>query len=169
MAIEYRWAEGNPDRLPALVADLVRVKVNVVVVSGTAAIRAARSVTSTVPIVFVYLADPVTAGFVPSLARPGGNLTGVASEFEALITKQLELLKEVVPTISRVAVLHRPEIAPTVLSAAEMAARGLGLTARPFKVAEVAEFEPAFRTARREGAGPSTCCPPRFSVCSVGC
>jgi putative ABC transport system substrate-binding protein len=165
VTIEYRWAEGKPDRLPALVTDLVRLKVEVIVLSGTAAIRAARSVTSTVPVVFVYLADPVTAGFVTSLARPGGNLTGVASEFEALITKQLELLKEAVPTISRVAVLHRPEIAPAVLSAAEMAARGLGLAARPLKVADVAEFEPAFRTARSEGAGAIHVLPsPFFSV-----
>jgi putative ABC transport system substrate-binding protein len=163
--IEYRWAEGNPDRFPALVADLARLKVDVIVLSGSAAIRAAKSATSTVPIVFVYLADPVTAGFVPGLARPGGNLTGVASEFESLITKQLELLKEVVPTLSRVAVLHRLEIAPAVLRAAEMAARGLGLTARPLKVAEVTELEPAFRTARSEGVGAIHVLPsPFFSI-----
>ena len=82
VTIEYRWAEGKPDRLAGLVAELVRLRVDVIVLSGTAALRAARSVTSTVPVVFVYLADPVTAGFVSSLARPGGNLTGVASEFE---------------------------------------------------------------------------------------
>src|SRR5438128_3275378 len=77
--IEYRWAEGNPDRLPALVAELAQVKVDVIVLSGTPAIRAAREAASTIPIVFVSLADPVTLGVVASLARPGGNMTGVAS------------------------------------------------------------------------------------------
>jgi putative ABC transport system substrate-binding protein len=151
--IEYRWAEGAPERLPALVADLVRLKVDVIVLSGTPAIRAARSLAGPVPVVFVYLADPVIAGFVSSLSRPEGNLTGVASEFEALITKQLELLKEAVPAVSRVAVLHRPEIVPNVLDAADAAARGLGLAPRRVEVAEVAEYEPAFKTARGDGFG----------------
>jgi ABC-type uncharacterized transport system substrate-binding protein len=151
--IEPRWAEGTPDPLPALVGELVQLKVDVIVLSGTAAIRAARNVTSTVPVVFVVLADPVAAGLVPSIARPGGNLTGIASEFEALITKQLELLKEAVPTLSRVGVLHRPELASTLHRAVETAARRLGLAARFLKVAEVADFEPAFSAARAEGAG----------------
>jgi putative ABC transport system substrate-binding protein len=153
VTIEYRWADGKPDRLPALVSDLVRLKVDVIVVSGTGAIRAARRVTGTVPVVFVVLTDPVVTGLVPSLAHPGGNLTGVASEFEALITKQLELLKEAVPTLSRVAVLRRPELLPNIRTAVEMAARRLGLAAQFFTVTDVAEFEPAFRTARGEGAG----------------
>ena len=153
MTIEPRWAEGTPDRLPALVRELVQLNVDVIVLSGTAAIRAARSVTSTVPVVFVVLADPVAAGLVGSLARPGGNLTGVASEFEALITKQLELLKEAVPTLSRVGMLHRPELASAMHTAVETAARRLGLVARFLKVAEAADFEPAFRAARAEGAG----------------
>jgi putative ABC transport system substrate-binding protein len=153
VTIEPRWAEGTPERLPALVRELVQLNVDVIVLSGTAAIRAARSVTSTVPVVFVVLADPVTAGLVGSLARPGGNLTGVASEFEALITKQLELLKEAVPTLSRVGMLHRPELASTMYTAVETAARRLGLAARFLKVAEAADFEPAFRAARAEGAG----------------
>jgi putative ABC transport system substrate-binding protein len=153
VTIEYRWAEGNSDRLPALVAELVQGKVDVIVLSGRPAIRAAREATSTIPIVFVILSDPVTLGFVPSLARPGGNMTGLASEFEALITKQLQLLKEAVPKVSRVALLHHPEIAPAVTSAAEAAAQRLGLTARTLKVAEVAEFENAFKMARSERAG----------------
>jgi len=153
LTIEYRWAEGNPDRLPALVAALVQGKVDVMVVSGTPAIRAAQRETSTMPIVFVSLVDPVAAGYVPSLARPGGNMTGLASEFEALITKQLQLLKEAVPKVSRVALLHRPETRPDMLSAAGTAARKLGLTARTLKVTDVAEFENAFKTARSERAG----------------
>jgi len=153
VTIEYRWAEENPDRLPALVGELVQAKVNVIVLAGTAAIRAAKEAKSAIPIVFVSLADPVTLGFVPSLARPGGNMTGVASEFEELATKQLQLLKEAIPNLSRVALLCRPEIAPIVLTAAEAAARKLGLTVRTLKVAEVAEFESAFKTARSERAG----------------
>ena len=153
VTIEFRWAEGKPDKLPALVADLVRLKVDVIVVSGTVAIRAARSATSTVPVVFVVLTDPVLTGLVSSLARPGGNLTGVASEFETLLTKQLELLKEAVPTLSRVAVLNRPELAPATQSTLEMAARRLGLDLRFYTVSGVADFEPAFRRARNEGAG----------------
>jgi putative ABC transport system substrate-binding protein len=153
VTIEYRWADGNSDRLPALAADLARLKVDVIVLSGSPAIRAAREATSTIPIVFVMLADPVTAGFVRSLARPGGNMTGLASEFEELITKQLQLLKEASPKVSRVALLYHPEIPTAILPAVETAARKLGLMARAFKVAEVAEFENVFKTARSEGAG----------------
>jgi putative ABC transport system substrate-binding protein len=124
------------------------------VLARTVAIRAAKEATSAIPVVFVSLADPATlAWFVPSLARPGGNMTGLASEYEELATKQLQLLKEAVPNVSRVALLYRPEIAPAVLTAAQMAARRLGHTTRPLKVAEVAEFENAFKTARSERAG----------------
>ena len=118
MTIDYRWAEGNVSRFPALIDEVIELKVDVIVLSGTSAIQAARSATSTVPLVIVYLADPVTAGLVPSLAHPGGNVTGVASEFEALITKQLGLLKETVPAASRIAVLKRPELAPAIMRSA---------------------------------------------------
>jgi ABC-type uncharacterized transport system substrate-binding protein len=153
VTIEYRWADGNSDRLPVLAAELVQVKVDIIVLSGRPAILAAREATGSIPIVFVILSDPVTLGFVPSLARPGGNMTGLASEFEALVTKQLQLLTEALPKVSRVALLRHPEIAPAVTSAAETAAQRLGLTARTLKVAEVAEFENAFKTARSERAG----------------
>jgi len=162
VTIDYRWAEGNSDRLPALFGELVQAKVNVIVLAGTTAIRAAKEA-SAIPIVFVSLADPVTSGYVPSLARPGGNMTGVASEFEQLATKQLQLLKEAIPNVSRVALLCRPEIAPAVLTAAEAAARKLGLTVRTLKVAEAAEFENAFKTARASARGPSRCYRPRTS------
>jgi putative ABC transport system substrate-binding protein len=153
VTIEYRWVEGNPDRLPALVAELVSANVEVIVLSGSPAIRAARQTTTAVPVVFILLADPVTLGFVSSLARPGGNMTGLASQFEELITKQLQLLKETLPNLSRVALLHRPETPPAVLTAAESAARSLGLTASLHKVAGVTEFENAFKAARSERAG----------------
>jgi putative ABC transport system substrate-binding protein len=154
VTVENRWAEGNPDRLSVLVADLVQAKVDVIVVSGTPAIRAAQEATRTIPIVFVVLTDPVTMGFMPSLARPGGNMTGVASQFEELITKQLQLLKEGVPNLSRVALLRQLSGPPTpVLTAAESAARSLGLTARTLNVAGPADFENAFSVARSERVG----------------
>ncbi len=152
VTIEYRFAEGNPDRYPALIAELVQAKVDVIMLSGSQAIRAAQGVTSTVPIVFVVLVDPVAAGFVQSLARPGGNMTGLASQFEELIAKQLQLLKEAVPNLARVALLHHPD-SGRVLTAAETAARSLGLTVRTINVAGVAEFEDAFKLARIERAG----------------
>src|SRR4029453_9007756 len=131
----------------------VQVKVDVIVLSGTAALRAAQRASGTTPVVFVVLTDPVALGFVQSLARPGGNMTGLASQFEELITKQLQLLKEAVPHLSRVALLHRPEIAPAILTAVVAAAQGIGLTARTINVAGVAEFENALKAARSEGAG----------------
>ena len=152
VAIEYRWAEGKGDRLPLVLGELARLKVDVILLAGTAALRAAHTQTATVPIVFVALADPVAAGFVTSLARPGGNLTGVASEFDLLIAKQLQLLKETVPAMTRVAVLHQEDTG-AVLAAAERAARELGLRAVTLKAARAADFEAAFGTARREGAG----------------
>ena len=117
VAIAYRGAEGNPDRFPALAVELVQLKVDVIVVTGPPAIHAVRNATSTIPIVFVALADPVASGYVTSLARPGGNLTGLASQYEELITKQLQLLKEAVPTISRIALLHHRESWPAILNA----------------------------------------------------
>jgi putative ABC transport system substrate-binding protein len=147
VTIEYRWAQGNPDRLPALVAELVRAKVDVILLSGGPAIRAAKSAGTAIPIVFVLLTDPVTSGFVQTLARPGGNMTGLASQFEELITKQLQLLKEAIPNLSRIALLHTGN-PNAVLTAAENAATSIGLTARTLDVAGGADFENAFKAAQ---------------------
>jgi ABC-type uncharacterized transport system substrate-binding protein len=106
VTIEYRWAEGKADQLPALADELVRAKVDVMVVAGGLGLRAGQRATSTIPIVFVILNDPVAVGLVKSFAHPGGNATGLASQFEELITKQLQLLKEAIPSISRIALLH---------------------------------------------------------------
>ncbi len=151
--IEHRWADGHPDRIPRLVAEFVQTKVDVIVVSGPQAIAAAQKATSTIPVVFVYLADPVTRGFVRSLARPGGNMTGLASQFEELITKQLQLLKEAVPNLSRVAFLRHSAASTAILSAAESAARVLGLAVQTLTVDGEAEFESAFKAAKGERAG----------------
>ena len=105
MIIEWRWAEGKFERLPELAADLVRVGVDVIVTGGPQATRPARDATSTVPIVMGFDNDPVGAGFIVSLARPGRNITGLSSQAPEITGKQLELLREIVPRLSRVAVL----------------------------------------------------------------
>jgi deazaflavin-dependent oxidoreductase (nitroreductase family) len=106
--IESRWAEGNYDRLPGLAADLVSLKVDVIVTYGTPASQAAKRATGTIPIVMATTIDPVASGLVTSLARPGGSLTGQSGMSPDLVGKQLEILKEVVPKTSRVALLHNP-------------------------------------------------------------
>jgi len=129
VAIEYRWAEGHYDRIPALVADLVRRQVNVIAAPGsTPAAVAARAATPTIPIVFVTAADPVAAGLVATRSRPGGNLTGVAALAVELGGKQLELLHEVVPTATAIALL----VNPTSPVLAETQSRDLQATARTF-------------------------------------
>ena len=104
IVIEYRYAEGKLDRLPALAAELVRLKVDVIVATGPPSTRAAKEATATIPIVMAQDSDPVGTGFVASLARPGGNITGLATLAPELSGKRLELLKEIVPKLSRVAV-----------------------------------------------------------------
>ncbi len=153
VSLEYRWAEGHPERLPALARDLVALKVDVIMTAGSVPIRAAKGATSTIPIVFVVLSDPVAAGLVQSFARPGGNATGWASQFEDLITKQPQLMKEALPNLSRLVLLARVESSAEFVSRAEGAARGLGLSVRALKVAALDEYENAFKTAQRERAG----------------
>src|SRR6266852_3566402 len=108
IAIESRWAEGNYDLLPGLAADLVRLNVDVIVTYGTPASQAAKKATGTIPIVMAAIIDPVASGLVTSIARPGGNLTGQSMMSPDLVAKQLEILKEAVPKVSRVAVLWNP-------------------------------------------------------------
>src|SRR5262245_19645544 len=151
--IEYRWAEGHPDRLPALARELVGLKVDVILTAGSVPIRAAKSATGTIPIVFVVLSDPVAPGLVKSLARPGGNATGLASQFEDLITKQPQLMKEALANLWRLALLARVESTAEFVGRAEAAARGLGLSVRPLRVAALEEYDNAFKLAQREHAG----------------
>jgi putative tryptophan/tyrosine transport system substrate-binding protein len=130
VAIEYRWAEGKSERLAELATELVRMKVDVIVASGgVPPAQAAQRATKAIPIVFSGPADPVAAGLVASLARPGGNITGPTLMSEELVGKQLELLTEVVPKMFRVAVLWNPTNAGNArqLRAAEAAASGLRL------------------------------------------
>jgi len=165
VAFEYRWAEGNPDRLPGLIAELVQSKLDVIVLAGTLAIRAAQKATTTTPVVFVLLTDPSALGFVSSLGHPGGNMTGVASEFEQLITKQLQLMKEALPGLSTVGLLHPSGETSLVLNAAEVAARRMELKFRRLNVATPEEFEAAFKALRNEAASAMLVLPsPYFSA-----
>jgi putative ABC transport system substrate-binding protein len=153
LIIEYRYAEGKLDRLPELAAELVRLKVDAIFVTSTSAVQAAKKATTTVPIVSVS-GDPVGLGLVASLARPGGNVTGLANLTSELAGKRLELLKEVVPSVSRVAVLWNPVASSSALRMreTEAAAPSLGIKLQPVEVREANDFERAFSALKRERA-----------------
>jgi putative ABC transport system substrate-binding protein len=153
ITIESRWAAGKYDRLPGLAAELVRLKMDVLVTNAVPAIRAAKEATSTIPIVMAGVVDPVATGLVASLARPGGNITGLSVMTPELVGKQLEMLKEVVPKASRVAVLWNPANlgnAPQ-LKAAEVAARTLGVRLQPLEARGPSEIDSAFAAMTKEG------------------
>jgi putative ABC transport system substrate-binding protein len=154
VAIESRWAEGKYERLPALAAELVGLKVDVIVTYAVPGIRAAKEATNTLPIVMAVVVDPVATGLVASLARPGGNITGLSSMAPELTGKQLEMLKEVVPKASRVAVLSNPANPGTVpqLRAAEVAARTLGVRLQALEVRSPSEFDNAFAAMTKQRA-----------------
>jgi putative ABC transport system substrate-binding protein len=155
IATEYRYAEGKFDRVPELAAELVRLKVDVIVVAGGAAvIRPAKNVTKTIPIVMVGTGtNPVAEGLIESLAHPGGNVTGVTNLGRELGGKRLELLKEAVPKVARVAVLYDPAVALSVLEAKEVlpvAARALGLTVRSWEVRAADDFDRIFASLNKQ-------------------
>ena len=147
LAIEYRYAEGRPERLPDLAADLVRLKPDVLFVLGGDVTPAAVKATQTIPIVFTSSADPVRLGFVASLARPGGNATGITLLLDELASKRLELLKQAAPRISRVGFLWNPDHADNELPEAERAAASLGIELKPLTVRGPADFDGAFMAA----------------------
>jgi putative ABC transport system substrate-binding protein len=154
IVVEYRWAEGRFDRLPGLAEELVRLKVDIIVAPASIYAEAAKRATSTIPIVFASHADPIGTGHVDSLARPGGNITGLTVMMSETAAKSLELLKEAVPGLSRVAVVwdpatpsHRP-----ALDAVEVRGRALGLQVQPLAVRGATEFDGAFSTIVRERA-----------------
>jgi putative ABC transport system substrate-binding protein len=149
IVIERRYAEGKYDRLPALVAELVRLKVDIIVTGGGPATRAAKEATSTIPIVMTNDADPVASGIVASLARPGGNITGLSNFAPELSGKRLEILREVVPTLSRVAVFEtstRPDNAQ-LLKEVDLAAGALKVKLQYLDVLSPKDIGPAFRAA----------------------
>jgi len=155
IASEYRFAERQPDRAPGLLAELISLKVDVIVVTGGDGwIRAAMNATKTIPIVMVGRgADPVDAGLVDSLARPGGNVTGITNLLRQLTGKRLELFKEAVPKLTRVAVLYGPSNRGAVLDMKEVLpalARALKLTLQPWEVRDADGFEKVFAKLNKE-------------------
>ena len=154
ISVEYRFANGQVGQLSALAAELIQLKVDVIVTPGTPASVAAKRATSTIPIVFAGVADAVGAGLVTSLARPGGNITGLTSISAALGGKRLELLKGVVPKASRVGVLYNPADQSNVLVLRELqeSSKPLGLTLLPHPVRGPGDFEGTFAAISRERA-----------------
>jgi putative ABC transport system substrate-binding protein len=161
VVIEYRDAEGKFERFPALAAELVALKVDVIVTANVLAALAAKQATRTLPIVFASAADPVTSGLVTSLARPGGNVTGLSSLVPELVGKCLELLTQAIPGVSRVAVLWHPGALgegteKDMLKRAEVAARALGVRLQFVEVRGPADFDRAFSDMARAGASALT-------------
>jgi putative ABC transport system substrate-binding protein len=157
LMIEYRYAEGKPERYPALAAELVALKVDVIVSANTLGTLAAKQATKTIPIVFVGAADPVQSGLVTSLARPGGNATGLSALSPELVGKCLELLAQAVPGVSRVAVLWQPgaqgeRTDKDMLKGADVAARALGMRLQFVEARGPTEFDRAFSDMTRARA-----------------
>jgi len=157
IAIEYRYAEGKLDRLPDLTADLVRLKVDLILVAGgDTAILPAKNATKTIPLILTGSgSDPVKAGFIESLARPGGNVTGITSFSTDLGGKRLEIIKEAVPKVARIAVLYDPTAtggAREVIEDLPVAARALKLTIQPWEVRSAGDLEKVFATLTKERA-----------------
>jgi putative ABC transport system substrate-binding protein len=155
IATEYRYTETNPNRAPELAAELVRLKVDVIVVAGGGdLVKPAKNATKTIPIIMVGAGvDPVEAGLIESLARPGGNVTGITLLSRELAGKRLELLKEAVPKVTRVAVLYDPANSPSVRDVKEVlpaAARALGLTVQPWEVRDASDFERVFAALNKQ-------------------
>src|SRR5438046_1187230 len=155
--IEFRDAEGHPERLPALVAELLALKVDIVFAPSTPAALATKQATMTVPIVFAGAADPVTDGLVTSLARPGGNVTGLSNLSAEVVGKRLEQLKQAAPRVSRVAVLWHQggsggRTERDMLNAAEVAARSLGVQLQAVETRGSADFEGAYSEMTRARA-----------------
>ncbi len=156
LTIEYRWAEGAYERFPALIAELIALKLDIIVTAGTPAALAVKRTTTTVPLVMVAVGDPIGTGLVKSLARPGGNLTGLVSIGPDLEGKRLELLTQIVPKLSSVAFLANPAnpIHLTSEKQASAAAKALHLKVVFFPVRAEGEFDPAFQAivGQRSGA-----------------
>jgi putative ABC transport system substrate-binding protein len=154
LIIEFRWAEGKPDRMRELAEELVRLQVDAIVAPSSVYTGAAKQATSTIPIIFMSHADPLRTGHVESLARPGGNVTGFSLMMTETNVKGLELLKEAVPDLSRVAVLYDPATPSHVpgLKAVEAAGPSLGLQIQPVAAPTAADYEGAFSAMRGAGA-----------------
>jgi ABC-type uncharacterized transport system substrate-binding protein len=155
IAIEYRYAEGELDRLPSLANELARIKVDVIVVSSTPAVLAAKNATKEIPIVFHTIGDPVASGVVASLARPGGNITGLTMGGAELYGKRLELLKETIPKLFQAAILWNPTstVIQQDVKETQAAAQALKLQIQSLEIRNPEDIEPAFETAIRSKTG----------------
>ena len=153
--IEYRWAEGKYERFPTLIAELIALKVELIVTAGTPAALAVKKATTSIPLVMVAVGDPVGTGLVASLARPGGNITGLTSIAAELEGKRLELLGEIIPRLSRVAVLWNPasQFQVVAVKEAQVAAEGLRMKLQLVGVQAAEEFGNAFSAIVTERAG----------------
>ena len=149
LVIEWRFAEEKPERLPALASELVDLNVEVIVTYTTPAIRAAKQATKTIPILMANVGDPIAAGFVESLARPGGNITGLSNLSPALGGKRFEILKEVSPKTSRVAVFWNPDAHSPALKELEGVAPAMRVQLRPLTVRTINDIESAFEEATK--------------------
>jgi putative ABC transport system substrate-binding protein len=148
VAMEYRWAEGRTERYADIAAEFIRLKMDVIVTTATPSTVAAKQATSTIPIVFIGSGDPVATGLVASLARPGGNVTGLSNQNRDVAGKRVELLREIVPGLRALGILINPDNTSTVLELddVEQAARALGLEVIPLKIRRVEEIAPALET-----------------------
>ena len=164
IVIEYRWAEGKYERLPGMAAELVQLKVDVIVAASTNAIQAAQQATATIPIVMCATGDPVGSGFVASLSRPGGNITGLSNLAVDLSSKYLELLRVAVPKLSRVAVLMNPghPLHPVFLKNIQATAQTIGVKVSPLQVGTASQFDVAFAAMKQERAGALIVLPDAF-------
>src|SRR2546425_6468718 len=158
LIIDYRSADGKFERIPVLAAELVRLKVDVIVAVPTVSALAAKRVTQTIPIVFTHVSDPIGSGLVPTLARPGGNVTGFTHVNVGLTPKRLEFLKETIPNISRMVALWHPgglgeRTEKILLEETDAAARTLGIQLQFLEVRGSSDFDRAFGTVTRQGAG----------------
>jgi putative ABC transport system substrate-binding protein len=153
--IEWRFADGDYGRLPALANQLIQSKVDVLVVDSTPGVKVAHAATTTIPIVMISVGDPVGSGFVASLSRPGGNITGLSNVVADVSSKYVELLREALPALTRVAVLVNPDNSTHALIAAQVqaAAKGMGMTALKVHARTPADIEAAFATVRKDNAG----------------
>ena len=150
IAIEYRWAEGSTERFAEISSDFVRLKVDVIITHGTAAVAAAKRATTVIPIVFASVGDPVGAGLVASLARPGGNITGLSVQQTDAAPKRLELLREVVPRLRRLAIVANADSRSSMLDMIDIRDRSgaLGLQPFPIEIRSAEQIEPAIKALK---------------------
>jgi len=166
IAIDYRWADGRSDLFDEIAADFVQRRVDVIVTAGTAAVFAVRKATSVIPIVFAAESDPVGSGLVDSLARPGGNATGLSLQQSDLAAKRLELLREVLPNLRTLAIMANAGAAGAVLEMREVAAtaRTLGIDAKTIEIRRVEDISPAFEALKGHADALFVCGDPLFAT-----